>query len=217
MPLWIWLCPYPTGPSDAHGMTQLLPSCPQPALIATLLPLRRVSHCPVGAAVSAKHLRELKQASTLKSGSISKQQKGSIFPIWFTPLRHSESQPVVLGTELHPDWCASVSARRCCASAATAGGGHSSSACPTAAGTVAQDAAITALAAELKEVHWDGILFSCCCFRPSPPLLLFFRLFFQLFQPCCFTASLFNPLIIRGPVTPTQDASRSLSSTKRAT
>lgn len=88
MPAWIWLCPNPAGPSDAYIMTQLLPSRSQPTLIATLLPLHRVSHCPVGAAVSAKHLGELKQASMLKSGSISKQQKGTIFPIWFAPLGH---------------------------------------------------------------------------------------------------------------------------------
>lgn len=165
MPVRICLCPNPTGPSDVHGMTQLLPSCPQPTLIATILPLHRVSHCPVGAVVSAKHLGELKQASMLKSGSISKQRKGSIFPIWFAPLRHSESQPVMLETELHPDQCTSVSARHChCWEV------HGSSTCPTAAGMVAWEAASTELATELEEVCWDCILFSCCCFSPIVPL-----------------------------------------------
>lgn len=83
--------PDPTGHSDDHGMTQLLPSCSRPTLVGTFLPLCRVSHCTESAAVSVKHLGKLKQASVLKSGPISKQQKGSIFSIWFAPLRHSLS------------------------------------------------------------------------------------------------------------------------------
>lgn len=45
----------------------------------------------MGAVVPTKHLGEFQQASMLKSGSISKQQKGSIFSIWFAPLGHSLS------------------------------------------------------------------------------------------------------------------------------
>lgn len=56
-----------------------------------LPPLSRVSHCTESAVMSVKHLGKLKQASMLKSGPISKQQKGSIFSIWFAPLRHSLS------------------------------------------------------------------------------------------------------------------------------
>lgn len=48
----------------------------------------------------------------------------------------------------------------------------------------------------------------------SPPLLLFFRLFFQLFQACCFMVSLFAPPVVQGPVSPAQAASRSLGSTE---
>lgn len=70
----------------------------------------------------------------------------------FSPEALSESQSV-LGTELHPDGCTSVSARHCRASTATTGGGgHGSSACPAAVGTVTQDAASATLAAELEEV-----------------------------------------------------------------
>lgn len=65
------------------------------------------------------------------------------------------------------------------------------------------------LAAELEEVSWDGILSSYCCLSPAVPL-------FQVFQPGRFTASLFNPPIIREPIIIAQDSPGSLSNIKRA-
>lgn len=189
-------------------MTQLLPSRPQPTLIATILPLLRVSHHPVGAAVSAKHLGKLKQASMLKSGSIYKQQKGTIFPIWFSPLRHSLSH-----SQCWEQSCILMAAHLCLQGTAVpalplAGGGTwllclSRRSGDSHSGCSKRD---TGSRAGGGVLGWHFLLF--LLLQPgNPPLLLFFRLFFQPFQPCGFMATLFNPPIIRGPITPAQDAS----------
>lgn len=70
----------------------------------------------------------------------------------------------MLGTELHPDQCTSVSARHCCEG--TARGGHSSPTHPATPGMAAWDKESVALAEELEEVCRNGILFSFCCFSP---------------------------------------------------
>lgn len=131
-----------------------------------------------------------------------------------SPKARSEPQPVVLGTELHPDGCASVSAMRCRASAAAAGGGHGSSACSATVGTVPQDAESAALAAELEGVRWDGIFFSCCF---SPVVTLFRCSSGSSSSSSNPAASQHHPPVIRGCVAPAQDASQSLGSTRRAT
>lgn len=142
-------------------MTQLLSSCSQPTLIAILLPLRRVCHCPVGKAP----WQIKKGLNFFKKWLHFQTTKRQHLPhLVCSPEALSESQPVMLGTELHPDQCTSVSARHCCDS--TAGRGHSSSTRPATAGMVAWKKESVALAEELEEVCRNGILFSFCCFSP---------------------------------------------------
>lgn len=182
-------------------MTQLLLSCPQPTLIAILLPLRRVCHCPLG-----KAPRQVKKGLHVKKWLHFQTTKRQHLPhLVCSPEAFSESQPVTLGTELHPDQCTSASARHCHDS--TAGGGHSSSTCLTRQGW---------LLGIRKAWHWQKTWRRCVgwhfvlflLLQPhSLPLQPFFRFFFQFFQSCCLMASLFNPAVIREPGTLPQDAS----------
>lgn len=152
----------------------------------------------------------------LKSGSISKQQKGTIFPIWFALPRHS----LIYSQPCWEQSCILMGAHLCLQVTAVP-------ALPLPREHMAPLPALPPRPQSLgmqQARHWQqswrrcvGMAFSspAAASARSPPLLLFFRLL-QLFQHCCFTASLFNPPVIRGPITPAQDVSRSLGSTKRA-
>lgn len=84
--------------------TQTL-GCSHPATApANCNPPSSPPHCPGDPVVSAEHLGELQQASsTSKSGSSDQNQKRHHLPhLVCSPEALSESQPAVLGTELHP-------------------------------------------------------------------------------------------------------------------
>lgn len=79
--------------------------CSHPATApANCNPPSSPPHCPGDPVVSAEHLGELQQASsTSKSGSSDQNQKRHHLPhLVCSPEALSESQPAVLGTELHP-------------------------------------------------------------------------------------------------------------------